>query len=172
MSTQELRERPRAHPLASVPVPEPAGKLLAYFKVDLPGTPDLPSPLRLALATVVALVGALVVDALIVKVGTSIFPSTKGYGHFHFGDYATLTVIGVLIACVGWPITTWISSAPRWLFLRMAVVVTFVLFLPDVWLLVQGSSAKAVLVLIVMHVGIAVVTYQALVRIAPPDETR
>jgi hypothetical protein len=42
-----------------------------------------------------------------------VFPSTKGYGHFQFSDYAKLTIIGVIIACVAWPIVTRIYSAHR-----------------------------------------------------------
>jgi CDP-diglyceride synthetase len=87
--------------------------------------------------------------------------------HFQFSDYARLTIIGVIIACVAWPIVTRISSAPRWLFFRLAIVVTVVLLLPDVYLLEQGQPAKAVAVLMCMHLAIALVTYNALVRLAP-----
>jgi hypothetical protein len=62
---------------------------------------------------------------------------------------------------------TRISSAPRWLFFRLAIVVTLVLFLPDFYILKQGQPAKAVVVLLCMHIAIAVVTYNALVRLAP-----
>jgi hypothetical protein len=86
--------------------------------------------------------------------------------HFQFSDYAKLTVIGVLIACAAWPIVTRISSEPRWLFLRMAVVVTLVLWIPDVYILSLGQPAKAVAELFVMHLAIVVVTYNCLVRIA------
>ena len=44
-------------------------------------------------------------------------------------------------ACVAWPIVTRISSAPRWLFLRLAVLVTLVLFAPDVWISSRVSQA-------------------------------
>ena len=118
-------------------------------------------------ATAVALAGSLGADALLVVIGTAIFPSTKGYGHFQFSDYAKLTVVGVLIACLAWPIVTRISSAPRWLFFRLAIAVTLVLWLPDLYILYQGESARAVAVLIVMHLAIALVTYNCLVRIAP-----
>ena len=87
--------------------------------------------------------------------------------HFGFSDYATLTVVGALGACIGWPIILSISSAPRWLLLRLAVLATLILWLPDVWVLSQGQSVRAVLVLMVMHVAIAVVTYNALVHLAP-----
>ena len=119
------------------------------------------------LATVVSIVGSLLADALLVVIAQAVFPATKGYAHFQFGDYAKLTVIGVLIACVAWPVTTRITSRPRWMFVRMAVLVTLVLWLPDVYILVNGQPAKAVAFLFVMHLAIALVTYNALVYLAP-----
>jgi hypothetical protein len=76
-------------------------------------------------------------------------------------------VIGVVIACVAWPVVTRISSAPRWLFFRLAILVTLVLWLPDLYILAKGQPPKAVVILMLMHLAIAVVTYNALVRIAP-----
>jgi len=75
-------------------------------------------------ATVVSVIGSLAADAALVALGTAVFPSTKGFVHFQFSDYAKLTVVGVLIACAAWPIVARVSSAPRWLFLRLAVLVT------------------------------------------------
>ena len=120
------------------------------------------------LATVVSIAGSLAADAMLVAVGTRLFPSTNGYEHFQFLDYAKLTVVGVMIACLAWPVVTRISSAPRWVFLRMAVIVTTVLWLPDLYILAMGQPAKAVLVLMVMHLAIGLVTYNALVHLAPP----
>ena len=114
-----------------------------------------------------ALIGSLAADAVLVALGEAVFPTTKGYAHFQFSDYSKLTIIGVIIACAAWPIVTRITSAPRWLFFRLAIAVTFVLFLPDFYILKQGQPAKAVAVLLCMHVAIAVVTYNALVRLAP-----
>jgi hypothetical protein len=133
-----------------------------------------PPALRILLATVVAIVGSLVADALLVIVGETVFPGTKGYQHFQFGDYAKLTVIGVIIACVAWPVTTRITSRPQWMFGWMAVIVTVVLWLPDVYILTQGQPGNAVGVLFVMHMAIALVTYSALVLLAPvraPDRS-
>ena len=56
---------------------------------------------------------------------------------------------------------------PRWMFLRMAVLVTIVLWLPDLYILAKGQPARAVAFLMVMHLAIAVVTYNLLVRLAP-----
>jgi Family of unknown function (DUF6069) len=142
-------------------------RLLGLVKVDFAPDPTQPSWARLAVATVVALVGSLAADAVLVAIGTRVFPSTKGYVHFEFSDYAKLTVIGVLIAGLAWPVVTRISSQPRWLFFRMAIAVTLVLFLPDLWIYLNGSPGRAVDVLLLMHVAIAVVTYNALVRLAP-----
>jgi hypothetical protein len=53
------------------------------------------------------------------------------------------------------------------MFFRMAILVALVLWLPCVCILVNGQPGKAVAYLFVMHLAIAVVTYSALVRLAP-----
>ena len=126
-----------------------------------------PSALRVGLVTVASIVGSLVTDAVLVMIGEAIFPSTRGYVHFQFSDYAKLTVIGVIIACVGWPVVARFSSDPRWLFFRLAILVTLFLWLPDFYILHQGQPIKAVAVLMVMHLAIALVTYNLLVHLAP-----
>ena len=140
---------------------------LGLLKVDFAPTHRQPSTARLVLATVVSLVGSLALDAALVAIGEAVFPFTKGYVHFRFSDYSKLTIIGVVIACAAWPVVTRISSAPRWLFFRLAIVVTLVLFLPDLYILKQGQPAKAVAVLMCMHLAIALVSYNALVHLAP-----
>ncbi len=117
-------------------------------------------------ALVVSVIGSLAADAILVAIGTAIFPSTKGYVHFQFSDYAKLTIIGVVIACLAWPVVTRISSAPRWLFFRLAILVTFVLWLPDLYILYKGAPGRAVAVLMLMHLAIALITYHSLVHIA------
>ncbi|QMU74739.1 hypothetical protein GXW83_02040 [Streptacidiphilus sp. PB12-B1b] len=141
--------------------------LAARLRLDCAPAHRQPSTMRFVLASLLAIVGSLAVDALLVVVSEAVFPATKGYVHFQFADYSKLTVIGVVIACIAWPATTRISSDPRWLFLRMAVLVTLVLLLPDVYIWEQGQSGQAVAVLMVMHIAIGVVTYEALVRLAP-----
>ena len=125
-----------------------------------------------ALATFGSIVGCLVADAILVMIGEAIFPSTKGYVHFRFSDYGKLTVIGVIIACAAWPIVTRVTSAPRWLFYRLAILVTLFLLLPDIYILHQGQPADAVAVLMVMHLAIALITYNLLVRTAPARPVR
>ena len=142
-------------------------QLASLVRLDLSPRHRQPSAGRLAAATILSIAGSLAADAILVVIGEAVFPGTKGFVHFQFTDYAKLTVVGVIIACVAWPIVTRISSAPRWLFLRLAILVTLVLWLPDLWILHMGESAKAVVVLIVMHLAIALVTYNLLVHLAP-----
>jgi hypothetical protein len=49
-------------------------------------------------------------------------------------------------------------------------VVTLVLWLPDLWILAKGQSAEAVGVLMVMHLAIAVVTYNCVIHLAKTRE--
>jgi hypothetical protein len=143
------------------------GRLLVALRIDVPLEHRQPRPARFVTAAFLAVVGSLAADRILVVIGTSIFPATKGYGHFAFSDYGKLTVIGVLGASVAWPIVTWISSSPRWVFFRSAVIVTVALWLPDLWILSKGQPPEAVLVLALMHLAIALVTYNALVHLAP-----
>ena len=147
-------------------------RALALARVDWSPSRRQPRIEWVAVATVLAIAGALIADALLVKAGTSLFPSTNGYEHFRFDDYAKFTVIGVVVGCAGWPIVTRITSAPRWLFSRLAVLISLVLFLPDVWLLLRHQPLNAVLVLMIMHVAVALVTYQIVVRVALPRDPR
>ena len=123
------------------------------------------------MATITAVGGSLAAGALLVWAGTNAFPATRGFAHFRFADYGLLTAVGVLIACLAWPVVTLVSWDPRWLFLRLAVAVTVVLLIPDVYLLARHEPTRAVAVLMVMHLAIALVTYNALVRIAPVSYT-
>jgi hypothetical protein len=150
----------------STELPPLLDRALGLARVDFNPSHQQPAGARVIAALVVSVIGSLAADALLVAIGTAVFPSTKGYGHFQFSDYAKLTIIGVVIACLAWPIVTRISSAPRWLFSRLAIAVTLVLWLPDLYILYRGAPGRAVAVLMVMHLAIALVTYNCLVRIA------
>ena len=129
--------------------PESLQPVLRAFRIDFkPLTP--PSPIRLLFATIVAMAGSLLADWLL----------------------ARLTIIGVAIACAGWPLVTTLTSQPRRLFLQAAVAITIVLLAPDAYIWHNGASGKAVFVLIWMHVAIAIVTYNSLVHLAPVGRTR
>ena len=111
-------------------------------RVDFAPPHRQPTAGRVLLATIASIAGSLAADAILVVIGTAIFPSTRDFAHFQFSDYAKLTVIGVIIACVAWPVVTRISSAPRWLFFRLAILVTLVLLLPDLYILHMGEPGQ------------------------------
>lgn len=145
---------------------------LALARIDFAPSHKQPSAVSVVLATIASVAGSLLADAALVAIGTAVFPSTKGYVHFQFHDYARLTIIGVVIACLAWPVVTRITSSPRWVFFRMAIAVTFVLWLPDLYILAKGQPREAVAVLMVMHLAIVLVTYNCLVHIAKVREPK
>ena len=145
---------------------------MSLFRLDFRPTHRPPAAGRAVLATILSIAGSLLADAALVAIGSRVFPTTKGYVHFEFHDYAKLTIIGVVIACIAWPVVCRVSSAPRWLFFRLAIAVTVVLLLPDVYILHQGQPARAVAVLMVMHLAIALITYNLLVHLAPVRRRR
>ncbi len=147
-------------------LPDWTRPVLRWARVDF-RPPRPPSGGRVALATIVAILLSLVADALLVGLGTTLYPSTRGYVHFAFLDYARLTTIGVVIAGVGWSLVTRLTSSPEWLYARLAVAVSLVLLAPDAYILYAGSPLRAVVVLVWMHVAIGVVTYACLTTLAP-----
>ena len=150
--------------------PDVIDRALTWSKIDLAPLHSQPTWRRVALATLLSVALSLAACAVLVVAGEHLWPATKGFVHFQFSDYAKLTILGVLVACAGWPIVSRITSAPRWLFFRLAIVVTLIGWLPDVWIWQQGESASGVAVLAVMHLAIAVLTYNLLVHLAPVHE--
>jgi hypothetical protein len=142
-------------------------QLALIARIDFRPRHAQPRISRVALATLAAVASSLAADALLVVIGQAVFPGTRGYAHFQFHDYARLTLIGVIIACAAWPVVTRISAVPQWLFFRLAILVTLVLWLPDAYILYRGQPADAVAILFLMHLAIALVTYNLLVRLAP-----
>lgn len=145
----------------------PMSRALELVRFD-PAPPHRPPrPAAVALATVVAVAASLAADWLLARAGIAAFPATRGYQHFQFGDYAKLTIVGIVGAAVAWPITVRLCRTPRWLYVRLAVVVTAVLLLPDLAIWVQGQPGDAVLWLVLMHLAIGAITYLSLTRLAP-----
>jgi len=130
-------------------------------------------PAAVAAGTMASVGLCLLADALLAKAGQAVFPSTRGYVHFQFSDYAKLTVIGVVIASLAWPVVVRLTSDPRWVYRILAVLVTAVLLLPDLYIWWTGQPGRAVLVLVAMHLAIALITYNVMVRVAParPERT-
>ena len=159
-------------PSNSLIMPRMVKWLMSAARLDFDPAHRRPSAARVLIASLAAIVGSLLADAIVVAIGEAAIPATKGYVHFQFADYGKLTVIGVVIACIAWPIVTRTCAAPRWLFLRLAVLVTLVLLLPDAYIWYMGQPGNAVFILVVMHLAIGVVAYNCLVRVAPVRSLR
>src|ERR1700749_553193 len=96
--------RPPAFPAVNT-VTAMLQKALDLIHLDFAPEHQQPSGGRVALATVVSLAGSLLADALLVVIAQASFASTKGYSHFQSAASGKLTFIGVIIACVAWPVT-------------------------------------------------------------------
>jgi hypothetical protein len=124
------------------------------------------------LSSIVALSGSLLACALLVLIGVRVFPDTAGYVHFQFADYAKLTIIGVLVGCIAWPVFCAVFVRPRLMYVWATILASVVLLAPDAWILLHGAPLHAVIVLVAMHLAVAAVTLSALVFLAPPTLRR
>jgi hypothetical protein len=144
-------------------------RTLAWLRVDMKPLSEPPSGLRIVIVTLLAALGSVGANALVVALVIYLNPALTNYAHFQIDDYGTLTVIGVVAACMAWTIVLRITSTPRWLFFRLAVLVTVVLWAPDVYLFTKHEPGAAVVTLMIMHVAVALVTYNVLVHFAAPS---
>jgi hypothetical protein len=126
-----------------------------------------PSGLRVALVTATAAIASVCVNAVIVWIAKAANPSLQNYSHFRLWDYGTLSVVGVVGAGVAWYVAARYLATPRVVFFRLAVAVTLVLWAPDVWILLKHEPTRAVLFLALMHLTVALITYNLLVFAAP-----
>ncbi len=152
-----------------MPPPSLTERTLARWHVDMKPSDLQPPGVRLLAVALLAVLCSLGANALIVEVATHLKTAIKGYPHFHFDDYGTLTVVGVLAAGIAWFIVLRVSSTPRWLLLRLAILVTVVLWIPDVYLFTKHEPTAAVITLMIMHAAVAFVTYNLLVHFAAPS---
>jgi hypothetical protein len=121
-----------------------------------------------AAAGLTAAAVSLAADLVLVALGQAVFTVPASFGKFAFGTYAPPTVLGVAGATATWWAVTRLSSRPRWLLTRLAALVTALLLIPDFLLLgTQGNPTGLVVILMLMHLAIAAITYLALIKIAP-----
>jgi len=121
-----------------------------------------------AAAGLAAAAVSLAADLVLVAVGRAAFTVPASFGKFAFGTYALLTVLGVAGATGVWAMVTRLSSRPKWLLTRLAALVTALFLIPDFLLPgTPGNPAGPVVILMLMHLAIAAITYVALLTIAP-----
>lgn len=139
----------------------------AFLRFDLPRGSAQPRAWRWIVATMVSVAFSLAVCLVVARVASALDPALAGYGHFQFSDYSRLTILGVLGACIGWPIVCWLTTSAARFYLWAAIAVVLVSLAPDLWIWHLGQPAGGVLALMVMHIGLGIVTYPAMVLIAP-----
>jgi small-conductance mechanosensitive channel len=127
----------------------------------------LPPWPRVAVVTVLAVLVSIAVNAGLVWLATAFDPSLQHYSHFRLSDYGTLTAVGVVGAGTAWYVVTRTLDPPRRAFFRTAVVVMLVLWVPDGWLLLKHEPTRGVVFLMIMHLAVALITYNLLVFAAP-----
>lgn len=131
-----------------------------------------PARRRVIAAGLIAAAASLAADVTLASIGQAAFAVPASFGKFSFVTYALLTVLGVAGATATWAVVTRLCSRPRWLLTRLAALVTALFLIPDFLLLgTPGNPAGPVVILMLMHLAIAVITYAALVKIAPSRST-
>jgi hypothetical protein len=144
----------------------------SVLRLDLPRGTAQPAVWRWALATIAAVAASLVACFGLASAAILLSPQLATYEHFQFADYSKLTVLGVVAACVGWPVVAWFSSHGRRLYLWLGVLATVVGLAPDVWILHLGQPVAGVVTLAIMHVALGVITVAAMVLLSPQRERR
>lgn len=158
-----------------IPIPEwpPVRVAVRLTRLDLRPSAVQPSLLRTALGVVVGVLLSLGANWLIVRAAVTLLPSLAGFPHFQLSDYGRFTLLGSLIACVGWPVLTRLSSSPGWIYGWVALLGTCVLWLPDLYIwAVLHEPGRAVLVLAAMHVAVVLVSCLSMISIAGQPRTR
>jgi hypothetical protein len=126
-----------------------------------------PSAPRVAVITVLAALASIAVNAGLVWLATSFDTPLQHYSHFRLSDYGTLTAVGVVGAGAAWYVVTRTFTPPRRTFFRVAVVVMVALWVPDGWLFIKHEPTRGVVFLMIMHLAVALITYNLLVFAAP-----
>ena len=115
--------------------------------------------MRIALATLAAAVVATVVDLAIQEAARHLFDVSSDFNPFQ-GTVAPYAIGGVILAGLAYAVVRRVAHDPRRTYLRLAVVVLALSWLPDVGLLVvndPGATLPAVGSLMVMHAAAAAI---------------
>jgi hypothetical protein len=115
---------------------------------------------------IVAVVVSIVVNAGVALATRSWDPNGTRTG-LTLLAYGPMTALGVVAGTAGWAIVRRRSARPRAVLRVLVPAVVVLSFIPDVVLLVTGTSPGNVIGLWVMHVVVAVVTVATASRVLP-----
>lgn len=122
-----------------------------------------PAHRRVAAAGLAAAAISLAAGAVLATIGQTAFTVPASFGKLAFGTYAVLTVLAVAGATATWCAVTRLSSRPKWLLTRLAALATALFLIPDFLLLgTPGNPTGPVVIVMLMHLALAVITYTAL----------
>ena len=121
---------------------------------------------RTALGLLVAAVVAVLGNALIALLVSTLAPGGVEKG-LRFAEYATMTVVGVLIGTAGWTLVRRFAPRPRAVLRVLVPVVVVLSFGADLALLAGGTSVANVVGLMLMHVVVAAALGPVLARVLP-----
>jgi hypothetical protein len=123
---------------------------------------------RIVLATAIALIIAVPLDLAIEAFARQVFAVSPDFPPFQ-GPVAPYTAGGVVLAGVAYAVLQRFVRDPARVYIRVAVVVLALSWIPDVALLFinePGATLPAVASLMVMHLVTAAIVVTSLVRIA------
>jgi len=127
-----------------------------------------PARRRVLAAGLAAAAVSLAADVVLATIGQAAFTVPASFGKFGFGTYALPTMAGVAGATATWAAVTRLSSRPNWLLTRLAALVTAMFLIPDFLLVgTPGNPTGPVTILMLMRLATALITYTALIKVAP-----
>jgi len=121
---------------------------------------------RVALGLLAAAVVAVLGNALIALAVAALRPGGVEKG-LQFPEYASLTVLGVLLGTAGWALVRRFSARPRAVLRVLVPVVVVLSLVPDLALLAGGTTLLNVVGLMLMHVVVAAAVVPTLARVLP-----
>jgi hypothetical protein len=127
-----------------------------------------PARRRVLAAGLAAAAVSLAADVVLATTGQAAFTVPASFGKFGFGTYALPTVAGVAGATATWAAVTRLGPRPKWLLTRLAALVTAMVLIPDFLLVgTPGNPTGPVTILMLMRLATALITYTALIKVAP-----
>ncbi len=128
----------------------------------------------LLLSGLVALIGSLVVNALLIKIFLPLTGVPANAVTFTMlGPSGAFTVIGVLGATIVFALIRRFSKNSNKVFVTVATIVLLISFLPDIFVHNLGPmfaeiTTGGIILLIVLHIAVAIITVTALTRLTKP----
>lgn len=130
---------------------------------------------RTRIGVLLAVVAAVLVNAVIAAIATSLVPVGSTQIGLIVAEYAPFTVVGVLAGTAGWSMIRTRARRPHSTLRKVVPGVLATSFVPDFLILAAGASVLNSVALVLMHVVVASVTVPMLARVLPvkaPSSTR